>query len=263
MANTCPGAKPGGDITSQQGKLCYAVRLGLEELLRKRNGVAIFATFTFRENIEDKGEAQKRWRRLKERLRRWEGPEQFKVGNAYYNTCGKPDPLKGIGVWQRQKRGAWHLHMVFNQFIPIDELRADAVACGFGPMLNLRYVETKNQKGFMWNPRKVLSYMLRYVTRDIASDERDKGVRVVEYFGQGVRVATTSFGWARGFAELYRAGRGAWSDIFADVGQPTLDDYWFIIRLGWEVIDSGRRAKLIELSDAVARWWDPERFAPF
>lgn len=223
--------------------------------------MAVFATFTFRENITDKKEAAWRWRKLKERIRRMM-PETHVETKAQALSLPFDKPaVMGIGVWQRQKRGAWHLHMAFNQWLDVELLRHHAVKSGFGPMLNLRYIEGSNRKGFSWNPRRVVQYMMRYIGRDIGTDQ-DKGVRVVEYFGNGVRQATTSFGWVGGFARLYRAGRQAWSDIFADDGQPTLDDYWFIIRLGWECSTVESRARAIAESDAVAAWWNPTAY-PF
>lgn len=231
---------------NRKGKLAYAVTLGIAELCRSSKGIPVFATFTFRENITDKAEASKRWRRLKERLRRGIGARSVV-------------PLQGVGVWQRQKRGAWHLHYVFNQFLGIVELREAAEACGFGPMLNLRFIKKGVNAPGLWKPQRVVSYMVRYLTRDL--DDQDKHVRAVDYLG--TRRATTSFGWANGFAKLYRAGRAAWSDLYAeDLGQPCLDNYWFIIRLGWEVMSYEEKSFIAQSSDAVKRWWDPKAF-PF
>lgn len=230
-------------VRSHRSKLAYAVALAIDELIRKPDGLPIFATFTFQENLTDKGEAQGRWRRLKERLRR-----------QWPHT-------RGVGVWQRQKRGAWHLHYVFSQYLDVVLLREAALQCGFGPMLNLRYIDRGVKSKAIWSFRRVTSYMTRYVLRDV--DEIDKGVRVVDYHGPHARIASVRFSWARGFARLYRAGRTAWSEMFAErEGQPGWDSYWFLIRLGFETLSLQDRERSLLESDAVCKWWNPEAY-PF
>ncbi len=231
-----------------RGKLAYAVHLAIDELVRPLRGRKqgmhpVFATFTFHDNIRDKAEAAKRWRALKERIRRrW------------------PD-LKGVGVWQRQKRGAWHLHYVFNHYLAIVELRDKAVACGFGSFLNLRMVSTeKGSSTVIWSVNRVANYIARYIVRD-TGDEEDEGVRMVDYLG--ARVATIAFNWRNGFSYLYRTGRQAWSELFGGAYLPsTCDNYWFLIRLGFEWLTLEERNRLLSASQSVSRWWNPEAY-PF
>lgn len=225
-------------MAGSRAKLAYAARLSVEELIRVSKRPT-FDTFTFRENILSKADAEVCWRRLKEWLRR------------------KYPALKAIGVWQRQKRGCWHIHVVFDRPLDVTEVRKKAMECGFGPMLNMRYVGLVD--GFRgWSAAKVANYITRYITRDL--EEGDKGVRVVEYMGDS-RKCTVRFGWAKGLARLWRYGRQVWSDIYG-VERPSWENYWFVIRLGWEACGEEERSALLQQCDGVARWHDPERY-PF
>lgn len=240
---------------SQRRKLAWAVGLAVHHLLSTRRGLATFATFTFRENLTDKKEAAQCWRKLKERLRR------------------SDKDLRGVGVWQRQKRGAWHLHYVFDTYMDIHWLRPVAVECGFGPMLNLRICEDiAAPQNKTWSRCRVVNYMTRYITRDMQIDPclqgdqhpdgdqhlSNKNVRIVDYMMR--RVATTAFSWAGGMSFVWRVGRQTWSDLFG--GTPHFSEREFVLRLGMEALGEEGRARILESSDAVAAWWNPDAF-PF
>jgi len=231
-------------VGPQRHRLRYAVQLAVEELVRT-SSVCTFDTFTFAENVQDKKEAGKRWLRLKARLKR------------HYPG------LRGVGVWQRQKRGAWHLHYVFDRMLDIHNVRPWGLACGFGPFLNMRQVGTLPGFREGWTFQRVGRYMARYLERDLV-DGRDKGVRVVDYCGDS-RKATTAFRFVNGLGRLWRAGRQVWADMIADGiydRQPDFNDMWFVVRLGWETFSEDERLRMLENSDAVAQWWSPERY-PF
>ena len=223
-----------------RAKLSYAVHVAIAEIARTSR-FPTFATFSFAENVTDKAEAAVRWRRLKERMKR------------------KLPDIRMVGVWQRQERGAWHLHVVADRYLDIHWLRPAALECGFGPQLNLKPITVPGSRGFRQNdPRDVARYITRYITRDCESE--DKGVRLVDYTGSARRV-TVAFSWYKGISRLWRLGRQVWSDIYG-VERPTFEAYWFVVRLGWEVLSEGQQREVLEGSDAVSRWWDPERY-PF
>lgn len=214
------------------------------EMILKRNPLSVFATFTFAENVTEKEEASKRWRRLDARIqRKWEG-------------------IVGAGCWQRQERGAWHLHMVISRPVPISDLREMAVACGFGTFVNLRLIGEHKGHRPGWSRSRVISYISRYVTR--ASGE-DKGVRVVQYMGSA-RVSTTAFGWVTGVARCYRKGRGVWADMFrdgvVDDENPRWDRYWELVELGWHAMTEKEQWWVIQESTLMATRYAPE-FCPF
>lgn len=216
-------------------KLTYAVQLAVAELCRLSKS-PVLATFTFAENVCDREEAEVRYRRLKERLRR--------------HTL----TLNAVGVWQRQARGAWHLHLVMDRQVSIEWLRPAAVACGFGPFVNLKRI---GADGFrQLSPAKVARYISRYVSRDLPDE--DKGARLVAYVGNARR-ATVRFGWANGVSRLWRAGRGLFFDMFGH--SPDFESYWFVVRLGWESLTADEKSLAFE-SRGVRSWWDPDRYPP-
>jgi len=225
---------------AHQAKLAYAVQLCVEELCRESE-TPVFATLTFAENITSKSEAEVRWGRLRERLRR-----------RYPN-------LKGVGVWQRQSRGAWHLHLVIDRQLDINWLRPAAMACGFGTFINLRFV--KKMDGFrdMGGAVKVARYIARYVTRDERGIE-DKGVRIVCFIGRETRIASTRFGWAAGLSQLWRYGRAEFFTIFGCA--PSAGQYGLCVRLGWELLSAEEQERRHLTSASVRRWANPDDYPP-
>jgi len=220
-------------------KLAYAVQLSVEELCRT-SANPTFGTFTFQDNVEDKGEAEIRFSRLRERLRR-----------------AKPT-LRFVGVWQRQERGAWHVHLVIDRQLDITWLRPIAIECGFGSFINLRRI--KPTPGFrdMGGGRKVAQYISRYVTRDERRPE-DKGVRLVCWMG-GAKVCNQRFAWANGLQALWRRGRGLFYEMFEYIPEPA--EWWIVVRMGWELMTGEEQERAVSQSLAIRRWWDPEHWPP-
>jgi hypothetical protein len=141
----------------------------------------------------------------------------------------------------------------------VNWLRPQAVDCGFGPMLNCRLINGSRRGGARedWNVEKVSRYVTRYICRDMPAVEEDKGVRLVDYLGSGARRATVSFRWAKGVAFLWRRGRAVWSQVFGPEA-PSFEDFWTVVRLGWEDCSEEERRWCLETSAAVLRWWSPE-----
>jgi hypothetical protein len=242
-------------LADHRAKLAFSVALGVQEIVRTSEAPT-FDTFTFAENITDKLEASARWRRLKARLkRRYPG-------------------LRAVGVWQRQRRGAWHFHCVFDRRLDVVWTRGAAIACGFGSQLNMRAIGDCPGMRQGWSPKRVAQYLTRYITRDVT--EGDAGVRLADYCGD-CRKATTGFRWQGGLSRLYRLGCrwmfGRELD-FPDGEKPRLwnaerqcweswgDAFWVLVRLGWETLIDEEKRKAVEDSDAVAMWLDPDRY-PF
>jgi hypothetical protein len=245
----------GGRLADHRLKLSFAVVLSVQEIVRTSKAPT-FDTFTFAENVLDKLEASKRWRRLKARLkRRYPG-------------------LRAVGVWQRQERGAWHFHCVFDRRLDVVWTRSAAIECGFGPQLNMRAVGDLPGMKQGWGPQRVAKYLTRYITRDVS--EGDPGVRLSDYCGD-CRKATTAFKWGGGLARLYRLGCkwlfGAEQDLPGHE-RPRVwsaerqcwenwgDAFWVLVRLGWNTLTQEEKEKAVRDSDAVAMWVDPDRY-PF
>lgn len=231
-----------GRVADHRAKLSYAVALGVQEIVRTSKAPT-FDTFTFADNVTDKLEASKRWRRLKARLKR------------HYPG------LRAVGVWQRQHRGAWHFHCVFDRRLDVVSVRAWAVECGFGNQLNMRAIGDLPGMKQGWGPERVARYLVRYITRDVS--EGDSGVRLADYCGDSRR-ATTAFRWGGGIARLWRLGRQAWAELFDvhDGTGPTFEEFWFVVRLGWESLTGDEQRQCLHDSDGVAMWLNPERY-PF
>lgn len=229
-------------MANSRAKLAYAVCLGVAEIVRTSKAPT-FDTFTFAENVTDKLEASKRWRRLKARLKR------------HYPG------LRAVGVWQRQKRGAWHFHCVFDRRLDVLQVRPWAMACGFGNQLNMRAIGDLPGMRQGWSPERVARYLTRYITREVDS-EADAGARLADYCGDARR-ATVTFRWANGIGKLWRLGRGAWQEIFGGHGtQPRFEEFWFVVRLGWETLSAEEQGLMLLDSHEVAEWFNPERY-PF
>jgi hypothetical protein len=212
-----------------------------------RQGMCVLLTLTFAENITERADREIRWRRLKARmLRRWPG-------------------LEGVGAWQRQKRGAWHAHVVVNQFLPVAELRAMCLACGFGSFCNLVPVEEMpGYRGVPGGTReqqvyRCAKYITRYLVRDVG---QESGERTAIYFGEGARSCTVRFSWANGKARLWRMGAKEFFEVFGE--SPSWNNRELVMQLGWAFATTEERSELYCGSTAVAEWVDaPYVDAPF
>jgi hypothetical protein len=230
----------------QTARTAYCVELAVEYLAGEFTRCT-FCTLTFKENLTVKRDAQERWLPLKERLRR------------------RYPALMAVGVWQRQKRGAWHLHLVCSDRISIEWLRPAALDCGFGSFTNIKYVDRNSNRMNLHDFSKaqvvaagdVARYITRYLTRE--RDPRDKGVRLVEYLGK-CRISTQRFSWAGGMSFLWRKGCAAWKEFWGVA--PSFDGWENVIQMGWDSLTRLQREQLLETSKKIYEWQHPERF-PF
>lgn len=228
-------------MRSTRRKTAHIVETTVKELVRKAGQRhPILCTLTFAENLTDKAEARKRWKRLRERLvREW------------------PD-LKGCGVWQRQARGAWHLHLILNHSVAVQTLRDLATSCGWGLQMRLDYIG--GREGFRGKSvASVCRYVTRYITRDL--DEEDGGEHLTVWLN--TKCGTTDFHWHGGLATLRRKGL----DFVAGMDGDDRDfcgwdrnriastiPWETLVRLGWEVISQDERAFLCATDTGVFRW---------
>jgi hypothetical protein len=158
-------------------------------------------TFTFSENVTERGYAEDRFRRLKRRLlKHWPG-------------------TRAVGVWARQFRGAWHMHMVaeFPGVTDLDLegdiyngsggseswrwLRSAAVDLKWGQQMKFRRVGNTYLDG-----AKLANYLGNYCTDKNGLDPvKDKNVRRLIYIGQHVRIF--DFRWKSTFKRIVALGR--------------------------------------------------------
>lgn len=235
--NGFPVALTGGRVRNSRNKTAYVCELSIVELVR-RHPHSILCTLTFHDCITDKPEARKRWRRLRERIsRKWPG-------------------LEAVGVWQRQDRGAWHLHLVCSQRLPVGELRAMAVECGFGQMMRLDYIGGRNgyrRSNRAGSVRGVVRYLCRYLTRDLTEGRGDGCLVVYVRAKRG----TVKFTWTKGLAKLWRLGMDYLTSLEHRVFDGPLHEVPFIVvaRIGFESLSEPEQAWLLETDSGVSRWW--------
>jgi hypothetical protein len=155
-----------------------------------RSSCPVMGTLTTAENVRDKKDASKRFRRVLERIRR-----HFKKRGQKVEICG---------AWQRQRRGAWHPHFVCSRRLDVNWLRAVAVESGFGVQMRLDYIKPTN--GFRHVGAKyTVNYIGRYVTRDFSDTADAKGARLTFYFNT-VRGKCRGWSFAGGLSKLHRLG---------------------------------------------------------
>ena len=229
-----------------------------------RHDNPVMGTATFAENITDKKEATKRFRRVLERIRR------------HYKLQGVKVEL--AGAWQRQERGAWHPHFICSKPLPVDWLRALLVECGFGRQCRLDFIKPRN--GFRHvGSRHAVSYIARYVTRDFSSTADAKGARLSFFFGVA-RGSCRGWSFAGGLSRLHRLGCKAWygpeadwvndlemrhtgrlPSIYASPGEGlpvrwlTAFEQWrWLVRRGWDSLPQCQKDSMFATSPGV-QWF--------
>lgn len=126
-----------------------AVRLLLE--CNVRISSSWFLTLTFRDNVADRQVAISEWTRFSKALSRW-----FGVQSGY------------LCVPERQKRGAWHFHIVIVRAKPLvdfvrqtEEMRKLWRSSGYGGSVHLERV--RHRKG-------ISLYISKYITKELCDD---------------------------------------------------------------------------------------------
>jgi hypothetical protein len=137
--------------------------LSIERIMLLGRGNGRMLTLTFRENVSDLGEAWKAWQAVRPKmLKLWPG-------------------LLGAGVWERQDRGAWHLHFAIERRLEADAVRGLVSSFGFG-RVHLRW-KRGSPKGLAW-------YLVGYLGDAVRPEDRSR--RLVVYLNReshGVRGA--------------------------------------------------------------------------
>lgn len=242
---------------SQRNKCAFVVRESVIALVKKSlvdGDHPIFMTLTFKENVTDKAEARVRWRAFRERLKR------------------KFPTVRAVGCWQRQRRGAWHLHLVCSCVLGVHAVRSMALATGWGTFVDLKLIQGISEaRGYRSGVSTatavgVANYITRYITRDL--DTAEQGEHLTVYVE--AKVGTQAFQWVRGMARLVRLGRSYVRDCVAQAvidgtvkfGAAALSDLTRgeLARLGWETLDGDQQRVLLfgtlnTLPDGGVRAW--------
>lgn len=189
-----------------------------DDFIRRHWKDARFLSMTFAENVTDKSLAEQSWRPVRE----W-----FNRKDVEY-----------LGVWERQARGAWHLHLVLSTYIDISEFRMFAVGCGWGPIMRVDRITFKLDDFNAPDPKqlsaqvdRVKRYLLKYLTKG-QRDDPSKGVKLPVY-SKNCRKCTMCFGWANQIgSRLWRSGAGLFYEIYHVL--PGFHDIAFVMRIGFE-----------------------------
>jgi len=149
-----------------------------------------YLTFTFQENITDKAEAERRFKPLKDWFAR--------RGVAYY------------GVWERQKRGAWHIHLLVNRYCDVNTLRPFLTLRGWGTQMRFERVGKGSRR---WgDPEKLVKYLLKYLSKQATEDF--PGRTRATTAGHDSKAGTVNFTWNTEVARLWREGKTAFKGHF-------------------------------------------------
>lgn len=217
-------------------KALYIDQVSIERFLC-RPGATWYWTFTFQENLRDKDVSEDRLKPLLDVIRRRGGDQ--------------------VHVWELQKRGAWHLHMLVNIYLDVNWLRPFMVGRGWGPIMKGLQVQKGGNGHDTECPSKLLRYLVKYLTK--GSQEQKKCQRGAWFdsldpdratvagqtfkkklFGgsRSAMVGNTLFKWVRwekAGSYLYAVGRSLFWELYGR--RPSIRDIHHVIRLGYE--DSG------------------------
>jgi hypothetical protein len=233
----------------------HALRAAIEHL-QATSDVCFWITLTFAENVEDKGDANECWRTFS----RW-------LTRGYSG-------VRLVGVWARQRRGAWHMHGVLTIPGVLDlHLRGDKMT-GLGGSEHWRaFREAMIRAGFGWqfdfqlvgpsflDGRKLANYLGNYMTDKNGLDPvRDKSVRRLVYLGDHVRM----FGmrWKSSFKRIVSMGR--WADLaLRGPNRKSMCeswgewyhrfvDHWF--QLGWGMLSASDQEEMLIMDKFTERY---------
>ena len=175
-------------MSATRAKTAYLKQQELRTFCARNDPQWLFLlTGTFHENITEKAEAQKR----------------FKCIRDYLTSRG----IDFDGVWQQQKRGAWHYHVFINRYLDIAAFRSFVTKRGWGTFCNVEPVGNHHGGSKFQSVEGAVRYVTRYLTRDYCGHVP---LRVRLTIGRKVNsVGTTKFSWVGGLARVWRMGCNA------------------------------------------------------
>lgn len=228
----------GGQVATSRTR--YAAQKNVL-LFFERHPCFYYWTFTFAENLTDKDEAERRFKPFKDLVPRRRSVE------------GRAPEL--LYFWERQKRGAWHVHVLVDVFFDVNELRPWMVARGWGPVMNAQRIDGRQHwvDGIGWvrdnrEQEKLMLYLMKYVTKSMTDSGAMSGVEKKKKVTGGNRRArrcNTLFRfapWWNPCAKLWHYGIDLWRS--GDCGynrerrwRPTPRQFREVFRLGHEYLE--------------------------
>lgn len=203
-----------------RGKTAVGFRSAMVSFAQAYMGNLYFWSFTFAENVQDLGEAQKRYKPLADLLRR--------------------EGVEWMGVWEVQNRGAWHLHVLVNKRMDVAKLRPWLEDRGWGTQMKAVYLDGQKppRNGFRQAPKTgmdasgVIRYLAKYLTKTtniLCAGKRSLVVCVRKW-----RTWNTRWQWAGGSSRLWRLGMEWFMTLHTQL--PKFHQYGQVWALGWEAV---------------------------
>lgn len=138
-------------------------------------------TITFRDNVTDKKEAASRW-------------------NVLLTSLKAIIPVfRYIAVWERQQRGAWHMHLLVSApTVSNKKLREYFNNYSSVSSLGIGFVK------IFWTTGNDFKGIKNYLTKYLLKEAREKGVRYVGYSMNWIRKVKGQFAFLGGQARKWR-----------------------------------------------------------
>ena len=252
----------------------HALRAAINHL-QQTSDLCWWITLTFTQNVVERRYAFWKWHVLTKRIVK------------RYPGC------RTVGVWARQRRGAWHVHLVAS-FPGVEDLdsagdiyngsngsenwrwlRSAALDVGWGPQMKFRRVGYSVTDG-----AKLANYLGNYCTDKNGLDPvKDRGVRRLIYLGKHVRVYDMH--WKSSFKRVVALGRHEHRDEFSGMSDAErhlavntykkklleswgeryrrLLPYWF--SLGWALLSAQEKEAMLSEDRFVRDYLEHGRIA--
>lgn len=151
-------------------------------------------TITFRDNITDKKEASSRW-------------------NVLLTSLKAIIPIfRYVAVWERQKRGSWHLHLLVSApTVSNKKLREYLNNYSSVSSLGIGFCK------IIWTTGNDFKGIKNYLTKYLLKENREKGVRYVGYSQNWIRKVKGQFAFLGGQARKWRVCCIMLDKIYPDV----------------------------------------------
>ena len=222
---------------------------------------AVWFNLTFWENVTNKAYASKCWDKLCKAIRK------------------KHPGFRLVGVWARQRRGAWHIHAVCNQRFDLKWLQTKAMRCGFGSQFFVRELDSRHD-----TPTKIARYITNYCTDKNGLDKvKDKGIRRTIFVGKNVKVVDMRY--RSGLKKITALGKSIVAEIeqndFREMSKFEREysmpdgrkkafetwgdwyrrnrDYWFDV--GWNSLTKEQQDEYAEMDEFCSRYFQTGRWS--
>jgi len=155
--------------------------------------------------------------------------------------------ISNIVIWQQQKRGSWHPHVVVNKYVDVNWARAWMMKRGWGPQMRFEpicykrvvnggaWIEVTSDNRLVNYLCRLIGYLVRDVDGQVASKVKTFQVSRVARVGTVTCDGKTAWNWVpweKAGSYLYSKGRSLFFELHGVV--PTFRDIGYIIRLGVE-----------------------------